>query len=495
MMKLTFLMLTFLIYTGQIANAQNIDSIVNTAATSFMSSGPRVGISIGVIKDDRVYQYNFGSTQKGKDFIPTEKTIYEIGSITKSYTSMLLAQALIDKKVNLNDDVRKYLKGSYPNLEYQNKPIRLLHLANLTSGLPDNLPEKMPPLKTKDKESQIYELKMIHDGYTKMQFLTDLSKVKLIVEPGLTPSHSNTAAQLLGFILENIYGNDYNSLLNKYIMQPLNMNGTFVNVPDSLEHLYAKGHNNNDYLMPEIPKDAGSAGILKSTLSDMIKYINHHLKEKDPRVVLSHTMTWGNLESFGIGLNWSLKTNFDGKRKIWSSGGTFGFSSYSVLYPERNFALIVLANENDGSAEDAAANIAQTVYNEIYFTPSQRSSEGFGFSKPINTLLDTLNRLGFEHAVEAVNDLKQKDTSFKLIEDELNVFGHHLLRKDLKIKALEIFKLNVSLFPQSANTYDSLAETYESMSNKKFAIKNYKRSLELNPSNTNAAARLKILEN
>lgn len=494
-MKLTFLMLAFLIYKGQITNAQNIDSIVNNAATSFMSAESRVGISIGIIKDGRVYQYNFGSTQKGKDFIPTEKTIYEIGSITKSFTSMLLAQALIDKKVNLNDDVRKYLKGSYPNLEHENKPIRLLHLANLTSGLPDNLPEKMPPLKSLDKDSQAYELKKIHDSYTKMQFLTDLSKVKLTVEPGLTPSHSNTAAQLLGFILENIYGNDYNSLLNAYIMGPLNMNGTFIDVPDSLKDFRAKGYNDKGTLMPEIPKDAGSAGVLKSTLSDMTKYINHHLTEKDHRVVLSHTLTWGNLESFGIGLNWSLNTNFDGKRKIWTSGGTFGFSSYSVLYPERNFALIVLANENDGSAEDAAANIAQTVYNEIYFTQSQRSSEGFGFSKSINTLLERLNKLGFQHAVKAVKDLKQKDTSFNLIEDELNVFGYHLLGKGLKIKALEIFKLNVSLFPLSANTYDSLAETYESMSNKKSAIKNYKRSLELNPLNTNAAAQLKILEN
>lgn len=494
-MKSTFLILAFLIYTGQITNAQNIDSIVNNAATSFMSAKSRVGISIGVIKDGQVYRYNFGSTQKGKNFIPTEKTIYEIGSITKTFTSMLLAQALIDKKVNLNDDVRKYLKGSYPNLEYQNKPIRLLHLANLTSGLPDNLPEKMPALKTVDKESQIDELKKIHDGYTKMQFLTDLSKVKLIVEPGLSPSHSNTAAQLLGFILENIYGNDYNSLLNAYILGPLNMNGTFINVPDSLKNFYAKGYNDQGTLMPEIPKDAGSAGILKSTLSDMIIYTSYHLTEKDPRVVLSHTLTWGNTESFGIGLNWSLKTNFDGKRKIWSSGGTFGFSSYSVLYPERNFALIVLANENDGSAENAADNIAQTVYNEIYFTPLQRSSEGFGFSKPINTLLDTLNKLGFQHAIEAVNDLKQKDTSFKLIEDELNVFGYHLLREGFKIKALEIFKLNVNLFPRSANTYDSLAETYESMNNKESAIKNYKQSLELNPSNTNAAKQLKILEN
>jgi len=426
---------------------------------------------------------------------PSKETIYEIGSITKTFTSMLLAQALIEKKVNLNDDIRKYLKGNYPNLSFKGKPIQLLYLANLTSGLPDNLPEKLP-FKTNNHDSQLFELKMYHDNYSKFNFLTDLHYVKLIRESGLSSAHSNTAAQLLGFILENIYsGISYKDLLKKVILKPLNMSNTFYSVPDSLKKLYAKGYNDRGMLMPEIPKDAGSSGILKSTLPDMIKYINYQLKEKDNLTKLSHKITWGNLENYGVGLGWFLKTNFDKKKEIWSSGGTFGFSSYSVLYPEIDFAVVVLANESDQSAEDALSKIAHSIYNEVHFSALQRSSEGFGFSKSINLLVDTLNKIGFKDAIRVSDDLKKKYSSFKLIEDEVNNFGYHLLSKGNKEKALEIFRLNTDLFPKSSNTYDSLAETYESIGDKASAIKFYKRALELSPLSTNAAEHLKKLEN
>ncbi|MGY0036216.1 serine hydrolase [Pedobacter sp. NJ-S-72] len=114
-MKQTCLIFTILTCMVKISVAQNIDSIVNHAATSFMS-GPRVGVSIAVIKDNRTYQFNFGSIQKDKVKVPDANTIYEIGSMTKTFTSILLAQAVSDKKVNLTDDIRKYLKDSYPDL-------------------------------------------------------------------------------------------------------------------------------------------------------------------------------------------------------------------------------------------------------------------------------------------------------------------------------------------------------------------------------------------
>ncbi len=493
-MKSLLLIFASCICFVKVTNAQNIDSIVIHTAELGMIRGPRIGLSIGVITHDHSYQYNFGSTEKDKNSTPTNNTIYEIGSITKTFTSMLLAQAVSDKKVGLGDDIRKYLKGEYPNLEFNGNPIQILHLANLTSGLPDNLPEKIPAFKSTDQASQLFELRMIHDSYTRSQFLTDLHHVKLTVEPGQNPSHSNTAAQLLGFLLENVYGATYNDLLKKYIVEPFGMKSTFVTVPASLKGLYARGYNENGILMPEIPKDAGSAGALKSSLADMLKYTGQQLREKDKRVALCHDLTWGNFEDSGIGLNWSLKTNFDGKRKLWASGGTFGFASYSVLYPEREFAIVLLANENYGGAEDALSGIADAIYNEFYFSAQQRASEGFGFSRSINILLEALNKNGFKNADSIVKDLKKKDSSFKLSEGETNNFGYYLLNRASKEKALEIFKMNVNLYPESSNTYDSLAEIYESLGDKTLAIKNYKRAIELNPSNSNSAEHLKKLE-
>jgi D-alanyl-D-alanine-carboxypeptidase/D-alanyl-D-alanine-endopeptidase len=485
-MKKCPLLITLLICASKLVTAQHVDSVVKRAADHFMAGGSRVGFSVGIIKTDQVYKYHFGSVNKGGKTAPTDETIYEIGSVTKTFTSMLLAQAVIEGKVKLDDDIRKYLKGNYPNLQYQGKPIRLLHLANLTSGLPNNLPEQMPPMKTMSADSQIFEIRNFHDTYTSTQFLADLHTVKLTRQPGLNPAHSNTAAELLGFLLENIYGLSYQALVSKYITGPLKM--------ASKKALCAPGYNDKGVLMPVIPKDAGSAGILRSSLADMVTYMGVQLREKNKAAAITHKPTWGNPETEAIGLNWWSKTNFDSKTKIWASGGTFGHSCYIVLYPGREFGVVILTNENDNQAEDGLAGMAEAIYNDISFTPAQRSAEGFGFSAAINTLLDALNKAGFENAVTVAADLKKNKPGFKLIEDELNSWGYRYFFKNEKAKALEIFKLNVALYPQSANTYDSLAETYEAMGDKAQAIKNYKRDLELNPGNQGVAEHLKKLE-
>jgi CubicO group peptidase (beta-lactamase class C family) len=495
MIKL-LLLSNFFVFTFTLSKAQSIDSAVKHAANNFMANGPRVGFSIGIVKDGSTFKYNFGVVHKDKTNTPTEHTIYEIGSVTKTFTSLLLAEAVKENKVKLSDDIRKFLHGSYPNLQFHGKPIQILYLANLTSGLPNNLPEKMPEMKSLKPDSQMYEVRNFHDGYSKTQFLKDLHNVKLTEEPGLNPAHSNTAAELLAFILEDIYGRNYEQLLIKYITGPLKMENTFVVLPPSKKYYYASGYNDKGVLMPDIPKDAGGAGILKSSLNDMIKYTNYQLQEKNINVKLNHKPTWGNPETFAIGLNWSIKTNFDGKTKIWTSGGTFGQSCYICLYPGRKFGIVILTNESDGQVEDQLSDMAQTSYNQIFFTADQRASEGFGFSASINKLLDSLNKYGFENSIKLADDLMQNDKMFKLSEDEVNLWGYSYFFKKQKVKALEIFKLNVGLYPKSANTYDSLAETYEDMGDKASAIKNYKLELEINPGNKDIADHLsKLIEN
>lgn len=493
-MKKLFLLFILFTYTHSLVNAQNIDSKVQHAANTFMASGPRVGLSVGIIKNNQVYQYHFGSTQKNTNDTPTDQTIYEVGSVTKTFISLLLAQAVIEKRVNLSDDIRKYLHGNYPNLQYHGKPIQLVHLANLSSGLPDNFPEKSPAPKTMSPDSQPLESKKFYDAFTRNQFLTELHTVKLTQEPGSNSAHSNTAAQLLGLLLENIYGTSYDALLAKYITGPLKMGSTFFTVPTAKQALYARGYNEKGILIPDIPKNAGSAAGLKSSLADMMVYMKYQLEEKNEVVTMIHKPTWGKPESTAVGLVWYTKTNFDGKKDIWESGSTGGHSCLIDMYPERNFGIVILTNESDRESQDRITDMAETIYNELYFTAAQRSKEGFGFSAAANILLDTLNKYGFQNAIKVAADLKKQDHSFKLIEDEMNVLGYKFLNKGQKEKALELFKLNVNLYPASSNAYDSLAEIYESTGDKALAIKNYKRALELDPKNSHSAEQLKRLK-
>jgi tetratricopeptide (TPR) repeat protein len=117
-----------------------------------------------------------------------------------------------------------------------------------------------------------------------------------------------------------------------------------------------------------------------------------------------------------------------------------------------------------------------------------------GLPPSVEALHAELVKRGFEHASEAVNEAKKKDTTFQLPEPDVNAWGYRLLEREQLKEAIEVFKLNVSLYPESSNTYDSLADGYFAAGDKALAIKNYKRSLELNPKNTHAMERLKELE-
>lgn len=118
------------------------DTLVRILGETFMKDKQAVGLSIGFYNNGTNYFYNFGTTEKGKALRPTENSIYEIGSITKTFVSLVLANAVLEKRIRLDDDIRKFLNGSYPNLEYRGKPIKVLHLANTTSGIPNWLPPR-----------------------------------------------------------------------------------------------------------------------------------------------------------------------------------------------------------------------------------------------------------------------------------------------------------------------------------------------------------------
>jgi serine-type D-Ala-D-Ala carboxypeptidase/endopeptidase len=308
-----------LIFFFQLSRGQDIDTIVSHAVDKFKLSAASMGLSVGVVDSGKISFYHFGSIQKGVLMPPNNETIYEIGSVTKTFTSLLLAQAVLEHRAKLTSDLRAFLKENYPNLQYKGVPIGLVQLANLTSGLPNNLPEKIPALKSTDKNGQLFEIRSIHDAYTKHQFLKDLHAVVLTQRPGSAIAHSNTAAQLLGFTLENLYDSSYQKLLAKFITIPIKMDNTYALVPPEKRIHYAHGYNEKGILMPDIPQDAAAAGILKSSLPDMVTYLKLQMAEQDDRIKLAHKPTWGDPGDLAVGLNWMVKTSFDGQRKIWAS--------------------------------------------------------------------------------------------------------------------------------------------------------------------------------
>jgi CubicO group peptidase (beta-lactamase class C family) len=342
-----------------------IDTIVQKATIPFIADTSKVGLSIGIYKNGEVYYYNYGTTQKGKQTLPTNKTVYEIGSITKTFTGTLLAQAVKDKKVTIDDDIRKYLDGQYPNLEYQGKPIRLSHLVSHISGLPFFLPDNPDLFKNPNFDTLPFTISKIQQNYSKQKFFDDLHSVHLDTIPGYKFHYSNAGAQLLKFILEKVYKMPYDKLLTKYITRPLKMKNTNSLYSNNDFTLLVKGYNDKGKIMPYNPQILDAAGGIFSTASDMLQYLKFHLNENNQVVALSHKVTMGDINKHAIGLNWQEEITSQKQKKIWQSGGTFGFSSYCVIYPGNKVAIVLLTNESDPKSQQGLEGIAETIISEL----------------------------------------------------------------------------------------------------------------------------------
>ncbi|RZK47498.1 MAG: class A beta-lactamase-related serine hydrolase, partial [Pedobacter sp.] len=292
-----------------------------------------------------------------------ENTVYELASITKTFSATLLAQAVIAKKVNLNDDIRKYLKDDYPNLAYKGTPITLLNLANLTSGLPNWMPDKDIFGKS-NPDSIPYILDSVHTKYSRQDFYRDLHDVELKILPGSVARHCNTAAQLLGFIMEKIYQDSFENLLKKHFNKPLQMRNTHLLKPGKLPAKLAKGYDGKGREMPIIDwEDLQVAASIASSTSDMLKYMQFQLDETNDVVNLAHKPTFGKLEDGAIALNWKVKQIARGKRSISHTGGSLGFSSYMVFYPELNSGIVLLSNQADQGTQNELINLSDKILN------------------------------------------------------------------------------------------------------------------------------------
>ncbi|MBA4257816.1 MAG: serine hydrolase [Chitinophaga sp.] len=344
---------------------RNIESIIHKYAAEFLTNPSRVGLSLGIYHNKSTSTFHYGSTEKEQTVIPSNKTVYEIGSISKTFTGTLLAQAVKDKKVKIDDDIRLYLDGSYPNLEYQGHPIRLSHLVSHISGLPNFLPDDPDLFQKTSPDSLPFVLSRTLNNYSKKRFLDDVHKVKIDTIPGYKFRYSNSSPLILKYILEKVYQNNFDEILQKFIYKDLKMkNTTSVFNKINLNHL-AKGYNSKGNLMPYIPENLDAAGGLFSTIPDMLKYLKFHLNENDEVIALSHKATMGDIKNYAIGLNWQEVITTKGHKKIWQSGGTFGFSSYCVLYPDLDFAIVLLTNEADNTAQTELGQIADKLFDYI----------------------------------------------------------------------------------------------------------------------------------
>jgi len=305
-----------------------------------------VGIVVGVIEPTGRRVVAYGNLANGDPRPLDGDTIFEIGSISKVFTSLLLADMVNRKGVALDDPAAKYLPEYVKVPERNGKSITLLDLSTHSSGLP-LLPSNQ---KLNLREGEIKDAADLFVFYSVNDLYQFLSSYTLPREPGSEIEYSNLGAGLLGHVLACRAGADYENLLRSRITQPLSMPDTGITFAPSMKQRMASGHKGNLLPATQIDWDPShalaGAGALRSSANDMLTFLEAFLGYKETPLAPAMKAMLEVCRPLGkgsIGLGWLVFPTDD--REIANhDGGTGGFSSWVGYDPKERTGAVVLSN-------------------------------------------------------------------------------------------------------------------------------------------------------
>ncbi|MGA7294308.1 MAG: serine hydrolase [Terriglobales bacterium] len=305
-----------------------------------------VGIVVGVIDSTGRRIISYGKIDAGDNRAVDGDTIFEIGSVTKVFTSLLLADMVQRGEVALTDPVAKYLPAGVKLPERNGRQTTLEDLATHTSGLP-RLPSNLNP---KDAANP-------YADYSVEQLYQFLSGYQLTRDIGSKYEYSNLGGGLLGHVLARHAGMDYEKLVRSRICDPLGMRSTGIMLTDEMKTRFAVGHNAALQRVAywDLPTLAG-AGALRSTANDMLTFVAANLGYvKTPlapamAAMLAVRRPTG-VPGLEVGLAWHILTR-DGHEIVWHNGGTGGFRSFIGFERKTGAGVVVLSNAETPAGVD-----------------------------------------------------------------------------------------------------------------------------------------------
>lgn len=274
-------------------------------------------------------------------------TLFEIGSATKVFTSLLLADAVQRGEVALTDPVSKFLPSGVKVPERGGKKITLVDLATHTSGLP-SLPSNIAPK----------DLSNPYADYTVQQMYDFLSHYELRRDPGAQYEYSNLGAGLLGHALALRAGTSYEDLLRKRILDPLKMKSTAITLSDAMKKRLVAGHDPTGGIAKnwDFPTLAG-AGALRSSANDLLDFLAAELGfTKSPLAAAMSaqlaTRRPTTAPAMEIALGWHVFKSPSGAEIVWHNGGTGGYRSFVGFDPKKGAGVVVLSNRSTAAGVD-----------------------------------------------------------------------------------------------------------------------------------------------
>lgn len=442
------------------------------------------GLELAIVRHGKIIKTGYYGLANIQDSIAvSSKSVFTINSITKAFVGVAILQLVEEGKLKLNSPISEYLT----DIPETWKSVKVQQLVSHTSGIPDLVDEE--------------EAVMIADNF-------ETAWKKVIAMPndfkaGEEFRYNQTNYYLLGLIINKLSGMSFQEFITKGQLQQVGMEKTIRSgfgavkelVPNAANsYQFSKGKLNNMFF--SFPPALQTAAGMSSTANELAKWIialqnMELLKQKSSLEALwkPDILNNGKTAGFsrllnGYAAGWPTIIRDEHPAVAPVGGGRAAL----FVYPNDDLSIVVLTNLSGGLPDVFIDELAGL------FIPDMKETNGFGMSPSAKSLKMILDKNGYKNTMEAAKKLTSKNQDFILTENEINIWGYKLISQKRLADALELFKLNVSLYPSSANAYDSLGETYLELENYNLALKNYEQTLKLDPQNKNAQEIIKKLK-
>jgi len=487
-MKLFILLTCIIIITGctnisdKDISPKGLEDSLNVYLQKVMTRFKIPGLTIAIIQNGKpLYTNAFGVKNVDTQEKLMPQDIFHFASVSKPFVATAIMQLVEQGKMDLDEKLTIYLPY-FELADARYKDVTIRQMLNHSSGIPD---------------VQDYEWdKPQYDEGAAERYVRSLKDQKLLFAPGDGARYSNMAFDILGDVIAKVSGISFEDYMAQNILEPLKMKESSFLIKEISNKLRTSPHiweyepkvsEVYPYNRPHAP-----SSTLNSSVMEMMNWAQVNLNKgqlEGIRILQteSYESLWKGTIDFNdskVGLSWFIGDYHDIKT-ISHGGGDLGYRSNITLVPERKLGFILASNYSLTPMGSIRDGVMAILLGYSYELPR------LSVSMEIQEIFDTK---GIDSAKVFYYRLRDESADeYAFSHWELNRLGYYYLQKEEIQKAFEIFKFNVELYPEEANTYDSLGEAYMLAGETEKAIFNYRKSLELNPENINAVDMLKKL--
>ena len=444
--------------------AQSLTQNLDRVTQQFVDYNQFGGVVLVAQKDRIIYQKSFGLANRSWNIPNTLDTRFQIGSITKPFTAILVLQQVARGKLKLQGKVNDYLPD-YPQKTGQQ--ITIHHLLSHTSGLVhyNDIPN--------------YRRTIFNKGYTTAEYMKVFKDSTLQFEPGTQFDYSSFGYYLLGVILEKVTQKSYAQLLQKYIFDPAKMTHSSLDngqVKTKQATAYRYDFNRGAYGYPDYRhySTAFSTGGIFTTAEDLFKFQRSLMQGKFLPKNLQKMLFKVVKGRYAYG--WLVENVTIGAQDVplyWHDGGITGYTANLRILPKDQSCIIVLSNTRGYKSVRLPSYLLQTMQGQ----PVEMQASLWKRLYPV------AHNQGAKAAIVLYRQLKATSLEKYAFDNEreYRLLGHRLFRNDKIKDAQAIFQFNLNTFPQSANAHEDLGYYYRTLNKRNKAIEFYKKAMAIEP--------------